>query len=154
MKRFEGKVVLVTGGTTMFIFKYVFDPMAREMYSRYARIDWTIFNEAGTSTVTSLVIYGAVALGLLVYYFFFWRKFDEKNIRLPYLCGENITINELKNVEGTRSYDFRSAGGRIEHSHFSNIYFHGIISEEKVTSVLVWIGWLIIVALIGICLAK
>ena len=146
--------VLITGGTTMLIFQYVFDPMARAVYSRYAQIDWTIFDEAGASTVTSLVIYGAVALGLLVYYIFFWRRFDEKNIRLPYLCGENITMNELKNVEGTRSYDFRSAGGRIEHSHFSNIYFHGIVSEDKVTSVLVWAGWLIIVVLIGICLTK
>jgi len=146
--------VLITGGTTMLIFQYVFDPMAREVYSRYSQIDWTIFDEAGASTVTSLVIYGAVALGLLVYYFFFWRKFDEKNIRLPYLCGENITMNELKNVEGARSYDFRTAGGRFEHSHFSNIYFHGTVSEDKVTSVLMWTGWLIIVVLIGVCLTK
>ena len=152
---FLALLVLVTGGTTMFIFKMVFDPMAHEVYERYGTaVDWTIFEQAGASTATSLLIYGAVTLGLLVYYLFFWRRFDEKNIRLPYLCGENITMNELKNVEGARSYDIRSAGGKIEHSHFSSIYFHGIVSEGKVTSVLVWGGWLIIVALIGICLAK
>ena len=61
---------------------------------------------------------------------------------------------ELKNVEGARSYDFRTAGGRFEHSQFSNIYFHGTVSEDKVTSVLMWTGWLIIVVLIGVCLTK
>ncbi|MBQ7393290.1 MAG: NADH-quinone oxidoreductase subunit L [Lentisphaeria bacterium] len=151
---FLALLVLVTGASTMFIFKYVFDPMARAVYHRYADINWCIFNEAGASTVTSLIIYGGVVLGLIIYYWFFWRKFDEKNIRLPYLCGENITSSELKSVQGARSYDFRSVGGKIEHSHFSNIYFHGIISEGKVTSVLVWAAWLIIVVLIGVCLAK
>ena len=63
-------------------------------------------------------------------------------------------MSELKSVKGARSYDFRTVGGKIEHSHFSNIYFHGIISEEKVTSVLVWAAWLIIVVLIGVSLTK
>ena len=128
--------------------------MARAVYSRYTDINWTIFNEAGASTVTSLIIYGAVLMGLIIYFWFFWRKFDEKYIRMPYLCGENITATELKNTQGARSYDFRTVGGKIEHSQFSNIYFHDIISESKVTSILVWAGWLIIVVLIGVCLTK
>ncbi len=151
---FLALLVLVTGGSTMLIFQHVFAPMAEKVYRHYTSVSWDIFNEAGVTTGTSLLIYAGVGLGLLIYYWFFWRKFDEKNIRLPYLCGENITQEELKNMEGTRSYDFRTVGGKIEHSRFSSIYFHGVINEGTVTGIINWAAWLIIIVLIGVCLCK
>ena len=101
---------------------------------------------AAAATVIAQYVSGA---GLLIYYFVFWRRFRKENIRLPFLCGENIEISNVDEDHDVRSYDFHSICGKVEHCVFSSYYFHGIINERLVTMCLNWAAWLIIIVLIG-----
>ena len=73
---------------------------------------------------------------------------------MPFLCGENVTAQQVEEDNDIRSYDFHSIGGRIEHSHVTSYYFRGIINEKLVTGCLNWSAWLIILVLIGNTLSK
>ena len=70
-------------------------------------------------------------------------------MRKPFLGGENVSSEEVEADSEVRSYDFHSVEGKIEHSHVTNYYFHGIINEKWVTGCLNWAAWLIIIVLIG-----
>ncbi|MPN18065.1 hypothetical protein SDC9_165423 [bioreactor metagenome] len=141
-------MVLGTGLTTMLIYTDVFVPMSRAVYSGAANLNWKALDEV--SKFSSVVIFVGMALGFLVYYFAIWRRFKKENIRLPFLCGENVTVaNSGHERHEIRSYDFYSVGGKIEHSQVVNYYFRGIINEQITTRVLTWAAWLIIIVLVG-----
>ena len=78
-----------------------------------------------------------------------WHGFKREWVRKPFLCGENVSTEEVEADGEVRSYDFHSVGGKIEHSHVTNYYFLGIINEKLVTGCLNWAAWLIILVLIG-----
>lgn len=140
-------MVLGTGITTMWIFTNIFVPMSQSIFNFNPSLNWEALREV--SNFSALVIFGAVALGGLLHYFLFWRGFRRDWVRLPFLCGENVSSQEAKAHEDVRSYDFHSVGGRIEHSHVASYYFRGIINEKLVTGCLNWGAWLIILVLIG-----
>ena len=140
-------MILGTGLTTMLIFGKVFVPMTHSVFDSVPNANWQALSEPGT--FSAVVIFAAVGAGLLIYYFVFWRRFRKENIRLPFLCGENIEIDNVDEDTDVRSYDFHSVCGKVEHCVFSSFYFHGIISEKLVTMCLNWAAWLIIVVLIG-----
>ena len=144
-------MVLGTGLSTMLIFSSVFVPMSETVFQRNAALDWNALYEA--RNFSAVMIFGALAFAGLLHYIFCWRRFRRDWVRLPFLCGENVTSDEVRNTEAIRSYDFHSVGGRIEHSHVSSYYFRGIINEKLVTGTLNWSAWLIIVVLIGNTLA-
>ncbi len=136
-------LVLVTGVSTMMIFRKVFVPMAEAAFGKGS----TLLDEAGT--FPGLAIFLAMGVGLLIYYFAFWRRFKAKNVRLPFLCGENIEIDMVDAAHDVRSYDFHSVGGKVEHSKLSGYYFQDIISEKLMTCCLNWAAWLIIIVLVA-----
>ena len=140
-------MVLGTGITTMWVFTNVFVPMSQAIFNFNPALKWESLREA--SNFSALVIFAAVGLGGLLHYFFFWRPFRYDWVRLPFLCGENVTSQEVNPQEDVRSYDFHSVGGKIEHSHVASYYFRGIINEKLVTGCLNWSAWLIILVMIG-----
>ncbi len=144
-------MILGTGLTTMLIFGKVFVPMTHsvfdKVFDKVPDASWQALSEPGT--FSAVVIFAAVGAGLLIYYFVFWRRFRKENIRLPFLCGENIEISNVDEDHDVRSYDFHSICGKVEHCVFSSYYFHGIINERLVTMCLNWAAWLIIIVLIG-----
>ena len=140
-------MVLGTGLTTMLILNKVYVPMAEAVFGT-----GKLLNQA--ATFPALIIFGAVAAGGLLHYFFCWRNFKKEWVRMPFLCGENVTFEEVRGDNDIRSYDFHSVGGKIEHSHVTNYYFRGVINEKLVTGCLNWSAWLIILVLIGNTLSK
>jgi hypothetical protein len=144
-------MVLGTGITTMWVFANIFVPMSQSIFNFNPALNWGALREA--SNFSAVVILAAVGLGGLLHYFFFWRPFRHDWVRLPFLCGENVTSQEVNAQEDVRSYDFHSVGGKIEHSHVASYYFRGIIDEKLVTGCLNWSAWLIILVMIGNTLA-
>ncbi len=135
-------MVLATGLTTMFILNKVFVPMAEAVFGSRE-----LLREA--ASFPALTIFVVVALAGILHYFICWRGFRSDWVRKPFLCGENVSSEEFKSGREIRSYDFHSVGGRIEHSHVTGYYLHGIINEKIVTACLNWSAWLIILVLIG-----
>ncbi|MBO5763488.1 MAG: NADH-quinone oxidoreductase subunit L [Lentisphaeria bacterium] len=150
---FLALLVVVTGGLTILIFNKIFDPMTRAVFKFRTDVDWGLFDQAGQSQNAALLIYGAMLLALLIYVIFFLMRFQPKNVRLPYLCGENIEKSEV-NGEAVRTYDFRSLKDEVERAHVSSIYFHGVIDELFTTRILRWAAWLTIIVMLGLGLAK
>ena len=144
-------MVLGSGLLTMWIFSTVFVPMSETVFRKNGALDWNTLYEA--SNFSAVMIFGALALAGVLHYLIFWRRFRRDWVRLPFLCGENVSSDEVQSVEAIRSYDFHSVGGRIEHSHVSSYYFRGIINERLMTGALNWSAWLIIVVLMGNTLA-
>ena len=141
-------MVLGTGLVTMLIYSDVFVPMSQAVYHGDLGLNWKALSEV--SKFSAVVIFAGMALGFLFYYFLIWRRFKRRNVRLPFLCGENVTAaNSGHDSREIRSYDFYSVGGKIEHSQVASYYFRGIISEPVATRVMNWIAFLIIVVLIG-----
>ena len=140
-------MVLGTGLTTMLILNKVFVPMAEAVFGSR-----DLLNQA--ATFPALIIFAAVAAGGVLHYFFCWRNFKKEWVRMPFLCGENVSFEEVQGDNDIRSYDFHSLGGKIEHSHVTSYYFRGIINERLVTACLNWSAWLIILVLIGNTLSK
>ena len=135
-------MVLATGVTTMLILNKVYVPMAEAVFGNKG-----LLSEA--ATFPSLIIFGAVAAAAVIHYFICWRGFKREWVRKPFLCGENVSTEEVEADSEVRSYDFHSVGGKIEHSHVTNYYFLGVINEKLVTGCLNWSAWLIILVLIG-----
>ena len=135
-------MVLATGVTTMLILNKVFVPMAEKVFGIKG-----LLSEA--ATFPALIIFGFIAVGGIIHYIICWHGFKKEWVRKPFLCGENVTTEEVKADSEVRSYDFHSVGGKIEHSHVANYYFQGIINEKLVTGCLNWAAWLIIIVLIG-----
>ncbi len=141
-------MVLGTGLITMTIYTDVFVPMARSAFRNAVNLNWGALDEV--SKFSAVVIFVGMALGFVVYYFWVWRRFHKNNVRLPFLCGENVTAADAgEGDDDIRSYDFRSVGGKIEHSQVRSYYFRGIINERVATICLNWCAFLIIVVLIG-----
>lgn len=140
-------MVLGTGLTTMLILNKVFVPMAESVFGSRE-----LLNQA--ATFPALIIFGAVAAGGILHYFFCWRTFKNDWVRMPFLCGENVTFEEVRGDNDIRSYDFHSIGGKIEHSHVTSYYFRDVVNEKLVTACLNWGAWLIILVLIGNTLTK
>ncbi|MBR2358080.1 MAG: NADH-quinone oxidoreductase subunit L [Lentisphaeria bacterium] len=137
-------MVLGTGITTMLILTNVFTPMAETVFGSKGMLSETANFKYG-----ALIIFGAVAIFGVLHYFICWHGFKREWVRKPFLCGENVTTEEVEADSEVRSYDFHSVGGKIEHSHVTNYYFLGIINEKLVTGCLNWAAWLIILVLIG-----
>ena len=149
---FLALLVLVTGGLTIQIFNKVFDPMTRVVFKSRMDIDWGLFDQAGQSQNAALLIFGAILLALVIYVIYFLR-FQPKNVRLPYLCGENIDMAEVTG-HSVRTYDFHSIKDEVERAHVSSIYFRGVIDEIFTTRVLRWTAWLTIIVMLGLGMAK
>jgi len=135
-------MVLATGVTTMLILNKVFVPMAEHIFGSKG-----LLSEA--ATFPALIIFVFIAIAGILHYFICWRGFKREWVRRPFLCGENVSSEEVASDGEVRSYDFHSVGGKIEHSHVTNYYFLGIINEKVVTGCLNWAAWLIIIVLIG-----
>ena len=140
-------MVLGTGLTTMLILNKVYVPMAESVFGSRG-----LLNQA--ATFPALIIFGAVAAAGVLHYILCWRPFKQEWVRMPFLCGENVRMEEVKGDNDIRSYDFHSIGGKIEHSHVTSYYFRGVINEKMVTACLNWGSWLIILVLIGNTLSK
>ena len=147
-------LVVATGIATMWIFLHIFSPMAREIFAGRGDLDWSTFNEAGSFLWPSIIIYASVAAALALYYVLFLRKFKKENVRLPFLCGENVAISDVDMDEDVRSYDFHSIYDRVEHTAISSSYFRGYISEKTVTICVNWAAWLVIIVLLGFSIAS
>jgi len=137
-------MVLATGVTTMLILSEVFVPMAETVFGSKGMLA-----ETETFKYGALIIFGAVAIAGVLHYIICWRGFKREWVRKPFLCGENVSSEEVDADSEVRSYDFHSVGGKIEHSHVTNYYFLGVINEKLVTGCLNWGAWLIILVLIG-----
>ena len=135
-------MVLATGVTTMLILQKVFVPMAVGVFGKPG-----LLSEA--AIFPALIIFGSVAAAGILHYFICWYGFKREWVRKPFLCGENVSSEEVEADSEVRSYDFHSVGGKIEHSHVTNYYFLGIINEKLVTGCLNWAAWLILLVLIG-----
>ena len=147
-------LVIATGIATMWIFLHIFSPMARKVFAGRGDLDWSTFNEAGSFLWPSVIIYAAVAVALVLYYFLFVRRFTRKNVRLPFLCGENVEISNVNIDDDVRSYDFHTIYDRVEHTAISSSYFRGYISEKTVTFCVNWVAWLVIIVLLGFSIAS
>ncbi len=146
-------LVVGTGLCTMWIFVNVFSPMAREVFSGFDNVNWKTFDEVKEFFYPALLIFIFIIIAMPIYYFGFWRRFRPSNVRLPFLCGENVDISKLSKEEDVRSYDFHSVYDRVEHTVISSMYFRGIVKENVVTRVLNWAAWLIIIALVGLSIS-
>ena len=144
-------LVIVTGLFTMMIFRHVFTSMAAETFPAKTMTEQAMF--------PAYLVLGCILLGLFLTALFVLFLARTKNIRPPYLCGENaLTIEEELNPEknkfGLRSYDFYSVGGKVEHAVFSSYYFKNYIDENRVSRYLNWISGLSMVVLIGCVVAS
>ena len=149
-------MVLGTGVTTMLILKKVFVPMAETAFNinsdKCLNLTDLLASQkllTDSATFPALIIFGAVAVAGILHYIICWHGFKREWVRKPFLCGENVSTEEVEADSEVRSYDFHSVGGKIEHSHVTNYYFLGVINEKLVTGCLNWAAWLIILVLIG-----
>ncbi len=138
-------MVLITGLLAMWIFTNVFIPMSETVFpishGGQSLHDISRFSATG--------IFCAVLLGILLHYLIVWRRFKRKWVTLPFVCGENVTQEDIEKNEELKSYDFHSVGGKIEHSHVSSYYFRGIIDEKRMSGFITFTAWLIILVLVG-----
>ncbi|OQA84849.1 MAG: Na(+)/H(+) antiporter subunit A [Lentisphaerae bacterium ADurb.Bin242] len=138
-------MVLITGLLAMWIFTNVFIPMSETVFPMshggQSLHDISRFSATG--------IFCAVLLGILLHYLIVWRRFKRKWVTLPFVCGENVTQEDIEKNEELKSYDFHSVGGKIEHSHVSSYYFRGIIDEKRMSGFITFTAWLIILVLVG-----
>ncbi len=139
-------MVLITGLLAMGIFIRVFIPMAEAVFP--ASHGGDDLREFGS--FSAIGIYCAVLLGILLHYLVVWRRFKRKWVSLPFVCGENVSMEDIEKNEEVKSYDFHSVGGKIEHSHVTSYYFRGIIDEQRVSGLLTFLAWLILLLLVGI----
>ncbi|MBE6404758.1 MAG: NADH-quinone oxidoreductase subunit L [Lentisphaerae bacterium] len=158
-------LVIVTGLFTMMIFRNVFTTMAAETFLDPSQpgTDMDMLNKINAlnneqAMFPAYLVLGCLALGLILSAIFIAILVKNRNIRPPYLCGENaITIEEELNPEknklGLRSYDFYSVGGKVEHAVFSSYYFKNYINENRVSKYLNWLSWLSMIVLIGCVVA-
>lgn len=152
-------LVIVTGIFTMMIFRHVFTTMAAETFpglDMVAKIS-SLYREQ--AMFPAYLVIGCMAISLVLTAIFVAFLVRKKNIRPPYLCGENaITIEEElnpeKNKSGLRSYDFYSVGGKVEHAVFSSYYFKNYIDENRVSRYMNWISWLSMIVLLGCVIAS
>lgn len=152
-------LVIVTGLFTMMIFRHVFTTMAAETFpglDMVAKIS-SLYREQ--AMFPAYLVIGCMAISLVLTAIFVAFLVRKKNIRPPYLCGENaITIEEElnpeKNKSGLRSYDFYSVGGKVEHAVFSSYYFKNYIDENRVSRYMNWISWLSMIVLLGCVIAS
>ena len=150
-------LVIVTGFLTMIIFKHVFTTMAQGTFSDMVKEVGSMYAEQ--ATFPAYLVFGCIGLAVIFTAIFVVFLVRKKNIRPPYLCGENaITIEEELNPEmnkrGLRSYDFYSIGGKVEHAEFSSYYFQNYINENRVSRYVNWISWLTMIVLIGCVVAE
>ena len=151
-------LVIVTGLFTMMIFQNILTTMAADAFpgvNMAAKIS-SLYNEQ--AKFPAYLVLGGIGLGLVFSAICVAILARRRYIRPPYLCGENaITIEEELNPEknklGLRSYDFYSAGGKVEHAAFSSYYFRNYINEKRVTLYLTWISCLSMVVLLGCVVA-
>lgn len=140
-------MVLGTGVMAMWIFTNVFIPMSETVFSAKLQFNKQALYEVGKFSATG--IFFAVALAILLHYLIVWRRFKREWVRLPFVCGENVTQQDIENHDDVKSYDFHSVCGKIEHSHVSSYYFRGIIDERRVDGFITFAAWLIILVLLG-----
>ena len=152
-------LVIVTGLFTMMIFRHMFTTMAAETFSGLDMVGKiaSLYNEQ--AKFPAYLVIGCMAISLILTAIFVAILVRKKNIRPPYLCGENaITIEEELNPEknklGLRSYDFYSIGGKVEHAVFSSYYFKNYIDENRVSRYMNWISWLSMFVLLGCVIAS
>ena len=149
--------VIITGIFTMTIFQHVFTTMAAEAFPNKIKEIGTLYSEQ--ANFPAYLVLGCLLLGLVVSSLSIAVLFRKKNIRPPYLCGENaITIEEELNPEknklGLRSYDFYTISGKVEHAVFSSYYFSNYINENRVSKYLNWFSWLTMIVLLGCVVAS
>lgn len=147
-------LVVITGICTMTIFQHVFTTMAADAFPSTAMAEQVGRLYTEQAKFPAYLVLSGLFLGLLVSGIFVSCLLRKKDIRPPYLCGENaITIEEELNPEknklGLRSYDFYSIGGKVEHAVFSSYYFQKYINENRVSKYLNWISWLTMIVLLG-----
>lgn len=147
--------VLVTGFGSIWIFNRFFAPIAFDVFKDIDGVPvqlWRVFDAVGS--FPAITFFVVLVIVFAVYWLVVWRRFNENNVRLPYLCGENaecsvFNTSAFNNSEGTRSYAFRSIGDKIEDSWCSTTYLKGYISEKKATVWLNLTAWLVIIILLG-----
>jgi ech hydrogenase subunit A len=84
-----------------------------------------------------------VFLGLgLLFALVAFASFKEKNVRDPFLCGENIQ-------GGEHSYCFRSIGDKVETAWSASYYMGTLFAESRLTPWVNLLAWMIILTLFG-----
>jgi ech hydrogenase subunit A len=87
-----------------------------------------------------------LGLGLLVALIAFSR-FKEKNVRAPFLCGENVEGGEV-------SYNFRSIGDSVETAWSASYYMGSFFTESRLTPWVNLLAWMVILTLFGTMIGK
>ncbi len=87
-----------------------------------------------------------LGLGLFVGLISFAR-FKEKNVREPFLCGENIQ-------GGEHSYNFRSIGDSVNTAWSASYYMGSFFAESWLTPWVNLLAWMVILMLFGTMIGK
>jgi ech hydrogenase subunit A len=95
----------------------------------------------GFAVLSVFAILGA----LVVLMFYYLRKTKLDDVRMPYLCGENVNAD-------IRGLQFTGPGEKAADVVVRNYYFQGIFGEDKLTVVLNVVAGAIILLMFGVVL--
>ena len=103
--------------------------------------------KSGVPVNETLVIMLFIVLLVLVYFVLrFSSKFNAKNIRAPYMCGENTA--------DTRGIEFMGPGDTMDEVVVHNYYLDGMFGEDKLTLITSIIAAATILIMFGVVVQK
>jgi len=133
--------VVAAGLGAVPIFNNLIVPQAHAIYASVSGASFASLKQAGNFTMMwPLFVFpaGAILLGIFSYF-----RFRPEQVRLPFLCGEN--------VENTiPSYTFRSLGDQPETAWAMSYYLRDLFTEGRVTFWCNLIATMAILAMFGV----
>lgn len=135
-------LVFFGGLLAMDVHKLLFDPLAAMLYQAVplSPSSWRLLESVGEFTIWPLVTFMALA-GLA--WLFTTRRLDERRVRLPFLCGENVPDAE-------KPYQFRGPMDLPEEAWAATFYLRSVFDEDRVTFWANLCAVVIVVVMLGV----
>lgn len=134
--------VLLSGGGCMMFYHDVCRPMAEAVFklAGVPQANWTLLESVDT---TVLWPFFAVIVVILLALLCFFNRIKKEQVRLPFMCGENITDTRF-------TFEFRSLGDKPEIAQVTSYYFSPIFGEVAISSWANPVAALILATLFGV----
>ncbi|MFA5206337.1 MAG: proton-conducting transporter membrane subunit [Lentisphaeria bacterium] len=133
--------VLLSGGCCMWFYKAACRPMAEAVFSAdLIQSQWTLLESASQTVLWPIF---AVVLVLLFALLGPFNRLRKEQVRLPFMCGENVT-------DARFTFEFRSLKDLPETAQVTSYYFSPILGELAISSWANPVAALILATLFGV----
>lgn len=134
-------MVMVASLGAMPIYQFVIKPLTLSVFGKLTdRASLTLLDSVDAFLAwPMLVVLGAIVLAVLIGS----ALFHKSRVRLPYLCGENITSDEY-------SFLFRGIADKQSMAMLNSYYLSPLFGENRVTALCNPVAALIVISLFGV----